>query len=62
MIYVPLTATPIGWLILGLGGYMLYKKGRKSGEEEAAAAQIVAAPALLETPDETETKTTKGDK
>ena len=44
MLYVPLTTTPMGWLILGLGGYALYKKGKRVGEEEAAAAQITAAP------------------
>ncbi len=44
MIYIPLTTTPIGWLILGLGGYALYKRGKRKGEEEAAALQIIAAP------------------
>lgn len=48
MFYIPLTTTPIGWLILGLGGYTLYKRGRKKGEEEVAASQIVAVPAHLE--------------
>jgi hypothetical protein len=48
MIYIPLTTTPIGWLILGLGGYALYKRGRKKGEEEVSASQIVAVPAQLE--------------
>jgi len=48
MIYIPFTATPIGWLILGLGGYALYKRGRKKGEEENAASQIVAVPAQIE--------------
>jgi uncharacterized membrane protein len=64
MIYVPLTTTPIGWLILGFGGYALYKKGRKKGEEEAAASQITAVPAQIEAEEETVTKakTNKGDK
>ncbi len=62
MIYVPLTTTPVGWLILGLGGYALYKTGRKKGEEEAAASQITAAPAQIEAAEETKTKETKGGK
>lgn len=48
MIYIPLTATPIGWLILGLGGYALYKRGKRTGEEEAAASQIIAVPSQIE--------------
>lgn len=52
MFYLPLTTTPVGWLILGLGGYALYKAGRKKGEEEAAAAQITAVPAPVEVKDE----------
>jgi hypothetical protein len=59
MIYVPLATTPIGWLILGLGGYALYKRGKKKGEEEAAASQITAVPAQIEAEDK---KETKGDK
>lgn len=47
MIYIPLTTTPIGWLILGLGGYALYKRGRRKGEEEAAASQIIAVDAPI---------------
>lgn len=64
MIYVPLTTTPIGWLILGFGGYALYKKGKKRGEEEAAASKITAVPAQIEAVEEVEptTKTKKGDK
>ena len=63
MIYVPLTTTPIGWLILGFGGYALYKKGKKRGEEEAAASQITAVPARIEATEVAEPTTTKeGDK
>ncbi len=66
MIYIPFTATPIGWLILGLGGYVLYKRGRKKGEEEAAASQIVAVPAGIEdktvTDSQKNTKDIKGGK
>lgn len=59
MIYIPLTTTPVGWLILGLGGYALYKNGRKKGEEEAAASQITAVPPLSGTANATaETKET----
>ncbi len=49
MLYLPLTTNPLGWAILGLGGYALYKTGKKKGEEEAAAAQITAIPAPVET-------------
>lgn len=62
MIYLPLTTTPLGWLILGFGGYALYKRGKKRGEEEAAASQITAVPAQIEAKDASKTKTTKGDK
>ncbi|MFV0439634.1 MAG: hypothetical protein ACK5PS_19845 [Desulfopila sp.] len=40
MIHLPLTTTPIGWLVLGVGGYALYKAGKRKGEEEIAAATI----------------------
>ncbi len=29
MFYLPLTASPIGWVILGVGGYALYRAGKK---------------------------------
>lgn len=44
MIYLPLTTTPVGWVILGLGGYALYKAGKQKGLEEAAASQIIEPP------------------
>ncbi len=44
MIYIPFTTNPVGWAILGVGGYLLYKQGKKKGEEEAAASQIMAIP------------------
>jgi len=56
MFYIPLTTTPIGWLVLGLGGYALYKSGKKRGEEEAAAAQITAVPAPVEIHEESAEK------
>ncbi len=37
MIFTPLAATPVGWLIFGLGGYALYRFGKKKGEAEAEA-------------------------
>ena len=52
MFYIPLTTTPVGWLILGLGGYALYQAGKKKGEEEAAAEQITAVPAPVEVKEE----------
>jgi hypothetical protein len=44
MFYIPLTTNPVGWLILGLGGYALYKSGKKKGQEEVAANQIMPVP------------------
>lgn len=44
MLYVPLTTNPVGWVILGLGGYALYKSGKKKGQEEVAASQIMPVP------------------
>ncbi|WP_448871260.1 hypothetical protein [Desulfobulbus propionicus] len=52
MFHIPLTTTPVGWLILGLGGYALYRAGKKKGEEEAAAAQTTTVPAPVEVQDE----------
>ena len=45
MLYLPLTASPLGWVILGVGGYALYKRGKKKGLDEAAASQITEPPA-----------------
>ncbi len=56
MLYIPLTSNPVGWVILGLGGYALYKRGKKKGEEEAAAAQITEVPEPAKT-----TQKDKGD-
>jgi hypothetical protein len=53
MFYLPLTTTPVGWLILGLGGYTLYQRGKRKGEEERAASQITAVPAQIENVEET---------
>lgn len=61
MIYLPLTTTPVGWLILGLGGYALYKAGKKKGSDEAAAAQITALPAPTVSDSDNEVTNTKGD-
>lgn len=56
MFYLPLTTNPVGWLILGLGGYALYQAGKKKGEEEAAAAQITTVSAPVEIKDESADK------
>jgi hypothetical protein len=53
MFYLPLTTTPVGWLILGLGGYALYQSGKRKGEEERASSQITTVPAQIEQVDET---------
>ena len=31
---VPLFSHPIGWLILGVAGYWVYKSGKKAGNKE----------------------------
>ncbi len=46
MFYLPLTSNPVGWVVLGIGSYALYKAGKKKGEEEAAAAQITEVPEI----------------
>jgi hypothetical protein len=32
---VPFFSHPIGWLVLGAVGYLIYKSGKKAGEKEA---------------------------
>ncbi len=32
--HVPFFSHPIGWLVLGAVGYLLYKSGKKAGEKE----------------------------
>jgi len=59
MIYIPLISNPVGWVILGLGGYALYKSGKKKGQEEVAASQILPVP---ETVSPTTEDKNKGDK
>ncbi len=56
MLYIPFTTNPVGWAILGLGGYLLYSQGKKKGEEEAAASQI------MEIPEPAQEKEDKGEK
>jgi hypothetical protein len=33
--HLPLLVTPLGWVVLGATGYLLYKAGKKSGKKEA---------------------------
>nr|WP_319490414.1 hypothetical protein [uncultured Desulfobacter sp.] len=40
MCYLPLAAPPLGWVILGVGGYALYKAGKKKGQSEVAASTV----------------------
>ncbi|WP_321495680.1 hypothetical protein [uncultured Desulfobacter sp.] len=44
MFYLPLTASPLGWIVLGVSGYALYKAGKKKGQDEAAASRITEVP------------------
>ena len=32
--HLPLLVTPLGWVVLGVSGYLLYKAGEKSGKKE----------------------------
>lgn len=32
---VPFFSHPIGWLVLGAVGYLVYRSGKKAGEKEA---------------------------
>ncbi len=41
MVYVPLTAHPLGWVLLGTGAYMLYRAGKKNGQKQAASEKEV---------------------
>ncbi len=34
MYWTPLVFTPFGWLTLGIGGYALYRLGKKKGEQK----------------------------
>lgn len=47
MLHAPFLAHPLGWLILGIGGYALYQSGRKKGEQEnrRSTAPVEPAPA-----------------
>lgn len=60
MLYLPLATTPLGWLILGVGGYTIYKAGKKKGMDEAVAAGITDPPELKA--EESKTKESKGEK
>ena len=35
MTYLPVCFSPLGWVILGATGYILYKAGKKAGQEGA---------------------------
>ena len=68
MFYLPLTASPLGWVILGVGGYALYKAGKKKGQDEIAASHITEvtgtedkAKTTAQTEDKAKT-TTQGEK
>ncbi len=53
MCYLPLAASPLGWVLLGVGGYALYKAGKKKGQNEVASTG---------TADNAKTTTAKGEK
>jgi hypothetical protein len=33
--HLPLLVTPLGWIVLGAAGYLVYKAGKNSGKKEA---------------------------
>jgi hypothetical protein len=33
--HFPLLLTPLGWVVLGAAGYVVYRAGKKSGKREA---------------------------
>ena len=33
--HLPLIVTPLGWVVLGAAGYLLYQAGKKSGKKDA---------------------------
>lgn len=37
MFHLPLLSHPLGWLVLGIGGYALYRSGKNQAQHEAAA-------------------------
>ena len=34
MVHLPLFFSPIGWVVLGAAGYLLYQSGKKAGQKE----------------------------
>jgi hypothetical protein len=32
--HLPLLVTPLGWIVLGTAGYLVYKAGKNSGKKE----------------------------
>ncbi len=50
MVHLPFLAHPFGWLILGLGGYALYRSGKKRAEQERLTPQAAASSAAANTP------------
>ncbi len=41
---VPLLGSPMGWILLGVGGYALYKVGKNKGEKQAKAVAPLEVP------------------
>ena len=44
MVCVPFLTSPVGWVLLGVGGYALYKVGKNKGEKEAKVAGPAEVP------------------
>jgi hypothetical protein len=35
MHYTPFFLSPLGWVVLGVAGYLVYRSGKESGKKEA---------------------------
>ncbi len=58
MYCTPLVFTPFGWLTLGIGGYVLYRLGKKKGKQKIEAL----VPAALVKEAASKKPTEKGEK
>jgi hypothetical protein len=43
--HFPLLLTPLGWVVMGAAGYVVYRAGKKSGRKEAEQSEKKEAKA-----------------
>jgi len=41
IMHVPLFSHPVGWLLLGAVGYLVYKSGKKAGNKEVGGKKEI---------------------